>query len=162
MRKAWIYVVILFAFEMALGLVYGFFLQSAVSVAIFIFISFSVPFLVLFIFKRTEKDRVVRLIETLILSFLLMAVFVMVFWGGNQLGGDLVGEYDVTVEFVNGRGGGTAYFTTPSGEEGSVGLNDYRIIVEDDDCISVGDTIRVREYKGFFNQFYYALAEKTQ
>ena len=71
-----------------------------------------------------------------------------------------VGEYDVIVEYVNGRGGGYADFTTPQGNEGSVDLHDYRLIIFDDDYVGVGDTIRVREYKGIFNELYYVFVEE--
>ena len=102
-----------------------------------------------------------KLIEILVLSLLAMSVFILVFSFGNQLRGEFIDEYDVIVEYVNGRGGGIAEFTTPQGKEGRVNLHDYRpIIFDDNNYVEVGDKIRVREYKGVFNQFYYVFVEE--
>ena len=137
-----------------------FFLQNIISVEICLFIAFFVPFFIISISLKNEQDLHIKIIEVLFLSLLLMAVFMAVFLGGNQLRQDFIAEYDVTVEFVNGRLGGCAYFTTPQGNECSVELHDYRPIFVDDDYVSVGDTIRVREYKGLFNDIYYVFIEE--
>ena len=159
MKKIWIYF-ILIIFEIALGLAYGFLLQNTVPVEVCLFVAFLVPFFVISISSKSQREVYVKLIEVLVLSLLLMAVFIAVFFGGNQFRGEFIGEYDVIVEYVNGRGGGYADFTTPQGNEGSVDLHDYRPIIVDDDYVDVGDTIRVREYKGILNELYYVFVEE--
>ena len=102
MKKFWIYITLTF-FEILLGLTYGFFLQNIISVEICLFIAFFVPFFIISISLKNEQDLHIKIIEILFLSLLLMAVFMAVFLGGNQLRQDFFAEYDVTVEFVNGR-----------------------------------------------------------
>ena len=159
MKKVWIYI-ILIIFEITLGLVYGFLLQNTIPVEVCLFIAFLVPFFTISVSLKKQRDMYVKLIEVLALSLFSMAVFIAVFFGGNQLRGEFIGEYDVIVEYVNGKGGGYADFKTPQGEEGSVDLHDYRPIIIDDDYVDVGDTIRVREYKGLFNEIYYVFVEE--
>ncbi len=159
MKKVWIYI-ILIIFEITLGLAYGFLLQNTVPVEVCLFIAFLVPLFIISVSFKKQRDMYVRLIEVLVLSLLSMAVFIAVFFGGNQLRGEFIGEYDVIVECVNGRGGGYADFTTPQGDEGRVDLHDYRPIIVNDDYVDVGDTIRVREYKGLFNEVYYVFVEE--
>ena len=159
MKKGWVYS-ILIIFEIVLGLAYGFLLQNVIPVEVCLFVAFLVPFFVISISSKKQRDVYVKLIETSVLSLLLVAVFIAVIFGGNQLRGEFIGEYDVIVEYVNGRGGGYANFTTPQGNEGSVDLHEYRPIILDDDYVDVGDTIKVREYKGFFNELYYVFVEE--
>jgi len=160
MKKTWIYIALIF-FEIVLGFLYGLFLQSIVTGESYFFIAFCIPFTVLSILAK-KQDMFLKISETIFLSFLFFMVAVLVLHYGNQIHAEFMDEYDVVVEFVNGRGGGSAEFTTPNGEEGRVDLHDNRIIIMDDsDRVKVGDTIRVREYKGFFNRLYYVLAEDT-
>ena len=160
MKKVCIYI-ILIIFEIALGISYGLLLQNIIPFGVCLLIAFFVPFLALSISFINKRDIYVKLIEILVLSLLAMSVFILVFSFGNQLRGEFIDEYDVIVEYVNGRGGGIAEFTTPQGKEGRVNLHDYRpIIFDDNNYVEVGDKIRVREYKGVFNQFYYVFVEE--
>lgn len=159
MKKVWIYI-ILIIFEIALGLAYGFLLQNIIPIEVCLFIAFFVPFLSYLFLLKKQQDVYVKLIEVSVLSLLSMAVFITMFFGGNKLHGKFIDEYDVIVEYVNGKGGGYADFTTPQGNEGRVDLHDYRPIIVDDDYVDVGDTIRIREYKGLFNEFYYVFVEE--
>lgn len=159
MKKIWLFILLLL-FEIVLGLAYGLGLQNIVPVEVCLFIAFFVPLCIISVSLKNQRDTYVKLIEVLVLSLLSIAVFIAVFFGGNQLRGDFIDEYDVIVEYVNGRGGGCADFTTPQGNKGSVDLHDYRPIIVDDDCVDVGDTIRVREYKGLFNELYYVFVEE--
>ena len=155
MKKDWILII----FEIVLGFAYGFLLQNIIPAEVCLFVAFLVPFFVISISSKSQREVYVKLIETSVLSLLLAAVFIAVFFGGNQFRGEFIGEYDVIVEYVNHRGGGYADFTTPQGNEGSVDLHDYRPIIVDD-YVDVGDTIRVREYKGIFNELYYVFVEE--
>ncbi len=159
MMKKWIYVVLI-VFEIALGLAYGLLLKNIVSIDICLITAFTIPFVVLFASSKSRQDMVIKLSEVLLASFLLTAVAVGVFSYGNQLRGEFIGEYDVIVEYVSGRGGGYADFTTPQGKAGCVDLYEYRPVIFDDDCVDVGDTIRVREYNGLFNEHYYVFVEE--
>ena len=159
MKKSWIYIV-LAVFEMAFGLAYGFLLQNVLTFEFCLIVAFIVPFTVLSISFKESRDTIVNWKKLLLLSLFLMLVFSFVFFKGNQLHGEFIDEYDVTVEYVNYRGGGYANFTTPQGKEGSVDLHDYRPIIIDDDRVDLGDKIRVREYKGIFNEYYYVFVEE--
>ena len=161
MKKAWIYI-ILIIFEIALGLTYGFLLQNIMPVETCLFIAFLVPFFTISVSAKEQRNKFVDWVEILALSFFSLVIFVGVFFGGNRLCGEYIGEYDVIVEYVNGRGGGCADFKTPQGEEGSVDLHDYRPIISNDDYVEVGDTIKVRKYKGLFNMNYYVFVEEAQ
>ena len=87
--------------------------------------------------------------------------FYSIFSGINQLRGEFIGEYDVVVEDVYVKGGGSACCTTPQGEEGIVAFDDFRLIIsDDDDVVEVGDTIKVRQYKGLFDKIYYVFVEE--
>ena len=132
MKKSWVYI-ILIIFEIVLGFAYGFWLQNIISYGVCCFIAFLVPFFVISISSKNQRDVYVKLIEILVLSIFSIAVFLTVFVYGNQLRGDFIDEYDVVVEYVSGRGGGFASFTTPQGNEGSADLHDYRPIIVDDD-----------------------------
>ena len=155
MKKDWILII----FEIVLGFAYGFLLQNIIPAEVCLFVAFLVPFFVIAISFKNQRKVYVKMIETFVLSLLLMAVFIAVFFGVNQWRGEFIGEYDVIVEYVNGRGGGYADFTTPQGNEGRVDLHDYRPIIVDA-YVDVGDTIRVREYKGIFNELYYVFVEE--
>lgn len=166
MKKDWVYS-ILIIFEIVLGFAYGFLLQNIIPAEVCLFVAFLVPFFVISISSKSQREVYVnqrevyvKLIETSVLSLILAAVFIAVFFGGNQFRGEFIGEYDVIVEYVNGKGGGYADFTTPQGNKGSVDLHDYRPIIVDDDYVAVGDTIRVREYKGLFKELYYIFVEE--
>ncbi len=152
--------VALISFELILGFTYGFVLKQFVSAWICFLVAFFVPFVVLFYFSKNRQDVLVKLKRTFMLSLLLSAVSCGVIYYGNQLHAEFVGEYDVLVDYVNGRAGGCAYFIAPNGEEENVDLRDYRPIVSDDDCVEAGDTIRVREYIGVFGETYYVFVEE--
>lgn len=158
MRKSYVYI-ILAVFEIALALSYGFILQNAVPLVFCVMVAFTTPIFVLHLCSKERRNISAKWKELLTASLLLMSVFSTVFFGINELHGEFIGEYDVIVEYVNGRGGGYAEFTTPQGRAGSVDLNDYRILIIDD-SVEIGDTIRVREYKGFFNKYYYRFVEE--
>ena len=114
MLKGWVFGLLIF-FETVLGLSYGFLLQNIIPVEVCLFIAFLVPFFVIAISFKNQREVYVKMIETFVLSLLLMVVFIAVFFGGNQWRGEFIGEYDVIVEYVNHRGGGYADFTTPQG-----------------------------------------------
>ena len=159
MKKWWVYI-ILIIFEMALVLAYGFLLQSVIPFGICLFIAFLVPLFIMFVSLKEQRDLYAKMIEALTFSLFSTAVFIGVFFCGNQLHRDFIDEYDVIVEYVNGRGGGYADFVTPQGDEGRVDLHDYRLVIVDHDYVDVGDTIRVREYKGLFNRLFYVFVEE--
>lgn len=112
--------------------------------------------------SEKSKNIWIKLIEVLVLSLLSTALFMSIYICGNEVFGEYIDEYEVVVEFVDGRGGGYADFTTPQGAKGSVGLHDYRLVMDDDDHVAVGDTIRVREYKGLFKKLFYVFVEEIQ
>ncbi len=99
--------------------------------------------------------------------FLILVVTVLsttgswaVYFYVNSLQGTFVSEYDAVVTDAYYRGGGTASFQNPKGEERAVDLHDHRLIVLDDSYVKVGDTIRVREYVGLFDVPFCTLAEQ--
>ncbi len=159
MKINWIYT-ILFVFEITLALTYGLFFQNYMLDDFFFISAIIVPFTVLIISSKEETSMSTKCEKALILSLALMVIFVISFDGLNKLDGEFIDEYDVIVEEVTHRDGGQATFTTPQGNEGSVDLHDYRPIIVDDDYVDVGDTIRVREYKGIFNELYYVFVEE--
>ena len=159
MKKTWTYIILIF-FEIALGLAYGLLLQSIVPTESYLIAAIGVPFIVLFLSWKNGRRAIEELAAALFLSLLLLAVSVGAFFCVNQLHGEFIDEYDVVVEYVNTRGGGYATFTTPNGKEGSADLHDYRLIVFNDDYVDIGDTIRVQEYKGIFNETYYVFLDE--
>ena len=160
MKKVWVYLVLII-YEILLGLAYGLLLKNFVSIEICIIAAFGVPFAVFFMSLKNKKGTIRDLSEMIFASLLLTAVAIGVFTYGNQLHGEFVGEYNVVVEYMKARGGGYAEFINPQGKEGRVDLNDYRpIIFDDEDCVDDGDTIRVREYKGVFDETYYVFIEE--
>lgn len=99
--------------------------------------------------------------------FLILVVTVLsttgswaVYFYVNSLQGTFVSEYDAVVTDAYYRGGGTASFQNPKGEERAVDLHDHRLIVLDDSYVKVGDTIRVREYVGLFDVPFCTLTEQ--
>lgn len=161
MKKVWIYI-ILIVFEITLALAYGFWLQNIVPIGFCFNSAIAIPFTVLLISFKEKQNMIIKCKISLFFSLVLMSVFLIVFFGFNKLHGEFIDEYDVVVEYVNYRGGGCADFTTPQGDEGSVELHDHRPIIIDDDCVEVGDLIRVQEYKGIFNQTYYVFIDEIQ
>ena len=153
-------IIILLIFGIASALVYGFFGQNVIPFYVCVISTFLIPFLFLFA-SLNKRDQQKKWMDIIALSLLSMAVFVVSFSGVNQLHGEFVGEYDVVVEDVYYRSGGSAYFTTPQGEDGVVDLNDHRLVIsDDDDVVDVGDTIKVRQYKGLFDKIYYVFVEE--
>jgi hypothetical protein len=71
-----------------------------------------------------------------------------VYFHVNNLQSTFVAEYEATVNDVYYRGEGIAYFLNPDGEARAADLQDRRLVVTDDSYVKIGDTIRVREYKG--------------
>ena len=86
----------------------------------------------------------------------------MIYGEINRATGEFVAEYDVEVESCLYNHGGKAYFTAPDGQDASVKLNDYRVVVPDDDYIKEGDVITVREYVGLFRETFFILVETVQ
>ena len=71
-------------------------------------------------------------------------------------------RYVTKIEYVDGKGGGTASFPTPNGTYESVQLYDYRIVYTDEDAWGdVGDIMKVQEYKDIFDQSYYVFVEEV-
>ena len=160
MKRYWICIVLLL-FEIILLIACSFMLQNILSVETCLNITFCVSFIVLFASLKDEQNKTSRLIETLSLSVLLTLISFGIFSYGNQLHGEYIEEYDVVVEYVNSRGGGHASFTTPDGKEETVELNDRRpVITNEDDCVNVGDTIKVQKYRGIFNKHYFIFVEQ--
>lgn len=161
MKKRWICIILIF-FEIALAMAFGFLLQDIMPIELCFAIAFLVPLFVICVSSKKSENIWIKLIEVLVLSFLSMALFMSIYICGNEVYGEYIDEYEVVVEFVDGRGGGYADFTTPRGTKGSVGLHDYRLVMDDDDYVAVGDTIRVREYKGLFKKLFYVFVEEIQ
>ena len=152
--------IISLVFGIASALVYGFFGQNVIPFAVCVMSTFLIPFLILFI-RLNKRDQHKKWLDIVALSLLSMAVFIVSFSGINQLRGEFIGEYDVVVEDVYVKGGGAACFTTPQAEEGIVEFDDFRLIIsDDDDVVEVGDTIKVRQYKGLFDKIYYVFVEE--
>ena len=162
MRKNIVYVLLTF-FECILALTYGLFLQNIISVDFCMSIAFIVPCAVLCVFFKNEKKTIKeKLIKTIGISILCFLLFIAIFFSINRISGELVDEYVVAVERIDGRGGDTVYFTTPDGEYGEAELHNYGIIFPDeDDYVDVGDKIRVREYRGFLNTVFYVFVEEV-
>lgn len=113
--------------------------------------------------RKIIEKIVVGLIEKIAVGLIVLAISFTVFFELNRISGSFVAQYDVEVEDVYSRHGGTAYFTTPDGRYGDAPLNDYRIIMPDDaDMVEPGDTIRVKEYKGIFGSHYYVFVEEIK
>ena len=145
--------------EILLAVLYGFLLNGIVPMTAYSVVAFCVPIIILLLRRRRDGETLIRkLADALVPSLLLAALSVAVFAYGNELTGELLGEYKVTVQEVSYRGDGTAYFTDTDGEKAYVGLHDGRLFVTDDeDLIEVGDTITVEKYVGFFGKEYYVL-----
>jgi hypothetical protein len=154
---------LLAVFEIALGVVYGFWLQGWMNTELFLFVAFVVPFTVfLLLYEKGKTENGVKIVEVFVLSVLSAILAFVTLSGGNRLVAHRIGEYEVVVEEIYGKGGGEAYFTTPDGAEGSVDLHDYRIWYTDaDDYVEVGDVIRVQEYRGLFDHSYFVFAEEV-
>jgi hypothetical protein len=114
------------------------------------------------IFSMKNQEKIWgKLLRILVLALFLALLSFITFRLVNNTNGKLIGEYEVVVEAVYGRGGGTADFTSPYGTTESVELHDYRLIYfDEDDFVDVGDTIKVREYKGIFGVSYYVFVEE--
>ena len=161
MKKIYLYV-ILILFEVAVGLTYGFILQNIISIEDCLIIAFLVPFILMLIFSMKNQEKIWgKLLRILVLALFLALLSFITFRLVNNKNGKLIGEYEVVVEAVYGRGGGTADFISPYGTTESVELHDYRLIYfDEDDFVDVGDTIKVREYKGIFGVSYYVFVEE--
>ena len=162
MKKLYLYV-ILILFEIAFGLIYGFILQNVFSIETYLIIAFLIPFVLLTASSRKNQGKIIeKVIKILILSLLLTVLSFASYFFCNRTNGEFVDEYEVVVEYVGGRGGGSASFRTPNGEYGDVDLHDYRpILTDEDEYVSVGDIIRVQEYKGIFGMPYYVFVEEV-
>ena len=112
----------------------------------------------------TRRNSFESLWKRLCLTLLVTVIAVVGGWAiyfyTNSLQGTFVSEYDAVVTDTYYRGGGTAWFYNPKGEERAVELHDHRLIVTDDSYVKIGDTIRVREYVGLFDVPFCTLAEQ--
>ena len=112
----------------------------------------------------TRRNSFESLWKRLCLILLVTVIAVVGSWGiyiyTNSLQCTFVSEYDAVVTDTYYRGGGTAWFYNPQGEERAVDLHDHRLIVTDDSHVEIGDTIRVREYVGLFDVPFCTLAEQ--
>lgn len=146
--------------EIILGCLYGFWLQNAIPYELFLCVAYIFPFVLLLLLWKNRRDKtLVKIIEVAALSLLLCIVAPITYDVGNHLSSEMTAQYDVVVESVYGRGGGSATFTTPDGRSAEVDLHDYRVVLVDD-YVEVGDTIRVQEYCGLFQQPYYVFVEE--
>ena len=161
MKKTIIYV-ILALFEITLGLTYGFLLRNVFSIEVCLVIAFLVPFIVILFFSRKDNGKIgARFLKILVIALLFTMACCVIFIFANNIKGELIGEYEVIVEDISAKGGGSAGFISPHGTYEYVDLHDYRIILTDeDDYVDVGDTIRVREYMGIFDMNYYVFIEE--
>ncbi len=143
-------------FEIGLAFSYGLWLQHTITVEYAVLFALFVPLIVLTIVSRASIKR----IDVLLMSVLLTAVFITVFSCGNRISLNYVEEYETVVQYVNYKGGGFIKFTTPNGSAGNADLHNYRIVIDDDDFIQVGDKVVIREYSGWFGRPYYVFVQK--
>ena len=143
---------------------YGLLLNSFLSMGVFFFAAFGLPCCVNMIFYKQLpfNDKVNKILWALIVSLILAGLSTLIYGEINRATGEFVAEYDVEVESCLYNNGGKAYFTAPDGQDASVRLNDYRVVVPDDDYIKEGDVITVREYVGLFRETYFILVETVQ
>lgn len=143
---------------------YGFFLNSFMPRDVFFFAAFGIPFCVNMIFykKLPFKDKVNKMLWVLILSLIMAGLSILLYDALNRASGEFVDEYDVSVVDCYHKNGGTAYFKDRDGQDASVELRDYRIVIPDDDYVTTGDTITVREYVGFFGETFYVFVEEVK
>ena len=114
-----------------------------------------------FMVRRNSFDSLwKRLCITLLVTVIAVVGSWVIYFCVNSLQGTFVAEYDAVVTDTNYRGGGTAWFQNPKGEERAVDLQDHRWVVTDDSYVKIGDTIRVREYVGLFDMPFCTLAEQ--
>ena len=155
-------IVLLALSEIVLGCLYGFLLQNVIPYGLLLAVAYILPFTLLLIFWKNRRDKtVVNIVEAAVLSLLLCIVALSTYDAGNHLHAEMTAQYDVVVESVYGRGGGSAAFTTPDGHSAEVDLHDYRVVLTGD-YVEVGDTIRVQEYCGLFQQPYYVFVEEVE
>ncbi len=101
-----------------------------------------------------------RLCLTLLVTVIAVVGSWVIYFYTNSLQGTFVSEYDAVVTDTYYRGGGTAWFYNPQGEERSVELHGDSLSVTSDSHVEIGDTIRVREYVGLFDVPFCTLAEQ--
>lgn len=161
MKNLYLYV-ILILFEIAVALTYGFILQNIISTETCLSIAFLVPFILLVAFSKKDQEKIqVKVLKTLVVALFFALSSSLIFYSVNGLNGELIGEYEVIVENVSGKAGGSAGFISPYGTHQTVELHDYRpIYTDEDDYVAVGDTIKVREFKGIFGRSYYVFVEE--
>ena len=162
MKKLLLYV-ILILFEIAAVLAYGFIFRDIISIETCLIIAFFIPFILFVIFYGKEQGTIKsKLLKIVLLSLCFVLFFIVIFFSVNNIDSKFVGEYEVVVEYIGGGSGNSASFTTPDGEYGSVDLHDYRpILTDEDEYVTVGDTIRIKEYKGVFGFSYYVFVEEV-
>ncbi|MBE6531869.1 MAG: hypothetical protein E7679_07300 [Ruminococcaceae bacterium] len=162
MKKLYLYI-ILILFEITIGLSYAFILWDLLSIEIYLIFAFFVPFLLFVIFSKNDEGKITaKTLKILILSLLLALSSFMPLITINAITAEFVAEHEVVVENIGGRGGGWASFTSHDGLLEYVDLHDYRIILTDEDeYVTIGDTIRVKEYKGIFDISYYVFVEEV-
>jgi membrane-bound ClpP family serine protease len=114
-----------------------------------------------FMIRRNSFDSLwKRLCLTLLVTVIAVVGGWAIYFYTNSLQSTFVSEYDAVVTDTYYRGGGTAWFQNPKGEERSVELHGDSLSVTSDSHVEIGDTIRVREYKGLFDVPFCTLAEQ--
>ncbi len=146
-----------------LTLIYGFIIGGELADYLLI-IMFSICFSVLAILNRKqyEKNGVRKVIKTMLVSIVMVALSAYIYYGVNRLGNTPTTTYETTVTDVFYNRGGTIdlYFNDPSGNEKYAehfDLNHLKFVLEEDDTIKKEDTIQINEYTGLFGIEYCVL-----
>ncbi|MBQ8523598.1 MAG: hypothetical protein IJ457_03135 [Clostridia bacterium] len=148
--------------EVLICIVYGLSPQNRSSTLVSFAVGAVIAFGVL-LFCALKKHRISEIIVDVTVFSLIIGIIPFIFCTEvNQIDGKLVAEYTVTVERISGRGDGSVSFYTPDGNYGSADLNDHRImILDDEEFVDVGDTVKIREYIGIFKKKYYVFVEEV-
>jgi|GEM_PF-1247216 len=112
--------------------------------------------------RQTFTRLLTRLGKTVAVALIAMVLSVVLYGTINCMSGDFMMEYDAVVTHADYWRGRTLYFDNPNGENRYVNLYDYDPFKEDDDdyLFGIGDTVRVREYRGLFDAPFCLLTEK--
>ena len=159
------YILILFLF-IASTIVFGLVVGGEKLFLIYLCVEFFVSGLIYWFYLKKINSaesllKVFDYIEIFIFSFVILISSVFIYHSANKISSVYVQEYDTVVTDVHYRYGGKAWFTDPYGEEQFANLNDWRIIiVNDEEIISTGDTIHIKEMRGSFGFNYYVIVDK--
>jgi len=161
MKKVIILISLILA-EVVIGIIYGLSPQNKVSTLLFYGLGAVAAFCIFLIFLLKNHRFSEIFIDITVFSLILGLIPFFFSSDINELGGKFVAEHTVTVDKISGRADGTASFYTPDGSYATVDLHDYRIIILDgEEFVDVGDTIKVCEYVGLFKQKYYVFVEEV-